>query len=88
MPITLSVDYLLMYSAEGVQIGHVCSAAGVAGIWTGAHHDQGTYCQRLPLVYDSLGCAHIVVHADDPAGPFWMMKVGDQLPSGILGTLH
>lgn len=32
---------LLRYSAEAVQIGHVCSAAGVAGIWTGAHHDRG-----------------------------------------------
>ncbi|KAI0762746.1 hypothetical protein C8Q74DRAFT_1206311 [Fomes fomentarius] len=58
-------DGRMQWSAEAVQIGHVCSAAGVAGIWTGAHHDR-----------------------DDPAGPFWMVKVNDQLPPGILNTLH
>lgn len=28
-------------SSEGVQIGGVCSAAGVVGAWSGAHHKQG-----------------------------------------------
>ena len=28
-------------SSEGVQIGGVCSAAGVVGAWSGAHHGQG-----------------------------------------------
>ena len=26
--------------------------------------------------------------ADDPAGPFWMVKVNDEVPPGILNTLH
>jgi len=34
-------DGLTQWSAEGVQIGNVCSAAGVAGIWTGAFHEEG-----------------------------------------------
>ncbi|KAH9176997.1 hypothetical protein EDB89DRAFT_1937563 [Lactarius sanguifluus] len=29
------------WSSEGVQIGGVCSAAGVVGAWSGAHHEQG-----------------------------------------------
>ncbi|KAI0358993.1 hypothetical protein OH77DRAFT_1587289 [Trametes cingulata] len=58
-------DGRMQWSAEGVQLGHVCSAAGIAGIWTGAHHER-----------------------DDPAGPFWMVKVDDELPHGILNTLH
>ncbi|KAI0047683.1 hypothetical protein FA95DRAFT_1558888 [Auriscalpium vulgare] len=29
------------WSSEGVQIGNVCSAAGVVGAWTGAYHDHG-----------------------------------------------
>ncbi|KAI0932670.1 hypothetical protein AcW1_000275 [Taiwanofungus camphoratus] len=33
-------DGLTQWSAEGVQLGHVCSAAGVAGIWTGAFHEE------------------------------------------------
>ncbi|TFK93045.1 hypothetical protein K466DRAFT_479472 [Polyporus arcularius HHB13444] len=60
-----SYDGRMQWGAEGVQVGHVCSAAGVAGIWTGAHHDR-----------------------DDPAGPFWMVKVSDGLPNGVLNTLH
>ncbi|TBU64682.1 hypothetical protein BD310DRAFT_865859 [Dichomitus squalens] len=47
-------DGRMQWSAEGVQLGHVRSAAGIAGIWTGAHHDR-----------------------DDPAGPFWMVKLQD-----------
>ncbi|KAI0336211.1 hypothetical protein GY45DRAFT_1316324 [Cubamyces sp. BRFM 1775] len=58
-------DGRMQWSAEGVQIGHVCSAAGIAGIWTGARHEH-----------------------DDPAGPFWMVKVNDDLPAGVLNTLH
>ncbi|KAI0651510.1 hypothetical protein C8Q79DRAFT_933753 [Trametes meyenii] len=58
-------DGRMQWSAEGVQLGHACSAAGVAGIWTGAHHER-----------------------DDPAGPFWMVKAEDDLPDGILNTLH
>ncbi|OSD05846.1 hypothetical protein PYCCODRAFT_1405781 [Trametes coccinea BRFM310] len=58
-------DGRMQWSAEGVQLGHVCSAAGIAGIWTGAHHQR-----------------------DDPAGPFWMVKVNDQLPDGVLNSLH
>ncbi|KAH9891061.1 hypothetical protein C8Q73DRAFT_792494 [Cubamyces lactineus] len=58
-------DGRMQWSAEGVQIGHVCSAAGIAGIWTGARHEH-----------------------DDPAGPFWMIKVNDELPAGVLNTLH
>ncbi|KAL7285800.1 hypothetical protein ACG7TL_000909 [Trametes sanguinea] len=58
-------DGRMQWSAEGVQLGHVCSAAGIAGIWTGAHHQR-----------------------DDPAGPFWMIKVNDQLPDGVLNSLH
>ncbi|OBZ79657.1 hypothetical protein A0H81_00376 [Grifola frondosa] len=57
-------DGRMQWSAEGVQIGHVCSAAGVAGIWTGASHED-----------------------DDPAGPFWMIKVADGLPPGVLNVL-
>jgi hypothetical protein len=38
-------EYLLYLitpsSSEGVQIGGVCSAAGVVGAWSGAHHEQG-----------------------------------------------
>ncbi|KAI0374541.1 hypothetical protein BV20DRAFT_961744 [Pilatotrama ljubarskyi] len=33
-------DGRMQWSAEGVQLGHVCSAAGIAGIWTGAHHER------------------------------------------------
>ncbi|KAI9059663.1 hypothetical protein FKP32DRAFT_1657569 [Trametes sanguinea] len=58
-------DGRMQWSAEGVQLGHVCSAAGIAGIWTGAHHQR-----------------------DDPAGPFWMIKVNDKLPDGVLNSLH
>ncbi|KAI1797532.1 hypothetical protein LXA43DRAFT_968801 [Ganoderma leucocontextum] len=58
-------DGRMQWSAEGVQLGHARSAAGIAGIWTGAHHDR-----------------------DDPAGPFWMVKVNDEVPLGILNTLH
>ncbi|KAI0639024.1 hypothetical protein C8Q77DRAFT_1152037 [Trametes polyzona] len=58
-------DGRMQWSAEGIQIGHVCSAAGIAGIWTGAHHDR-----------------------DDPAGPFWMIKADDNLPEGVINTLH
>ncbi|KAI0761203.1 hypothetical protein BD413DRAFT_486453 [Trametes elegans] len=58
-------DGRMQWSAEGVQVGHACSAAGIAGIWTGAHHER-----------------------DDPAGPFWMVKVDDELPEGILNSLH
>ncbi|EJD04234.1 uncharacterized protein FOMMEDRAFT_106791 [Fomitiporia mediterranea MF3/22] len=29
------------WSSEGIQIGDVCSAAGVVGTWTGAHHEGG-----------------------------------------------
>ncbi|EJD04228.1 uncharacterized protein FOMMEDRAFT_121835 [Fomitiporia mediterranea MF3/22] len=29
------------WSSEGIQIGGVCSAAGVVGTWTGAHHEEG-----------------------------------------------
>ncbi|KAI9460211.1 hypothetical protein BJY52DRAFT_286081 [Lactarius psammicola] len=29
------------WSSEGVQIGGVCSAAGVVGAWSSAHHEQG-----------------------------------------------
>ncbi|KAH9927518.1 uncharacterized protein BXZ73DRAFT_48780 [Epithele typhae] len=60
-----SYDGRMQWSAEGIQLGNVCSAAGVAGIWTGAFHDR-----------------------EDPAGPFWMSKVGDDLPTGILNSLH
>ncbi|KAI8983408.1 hypothetical protein BD414DRAFT_578981 [Trametes punicea] len=58
-------DGQMRWSAEGVQIGHVCSAAGIAGIWTMAQHQH-----------------------DDPAGPFWMVKVNDVLPDGVLNVLH
>ncbi|EJF58412.1 hypothetical protein DICSQDRAFT_128849 [Dichomitus squalens LYAD-421 SS1] len=58
-------DGRMQWSAEGVQLGHVRSAAGIAGIWTGAHHDR-----------------------DDPAGPFWMVKVNDNLPPGVLNALY
>ncbi|KAF9817460.1 hypothetical protein IEO21_03417 [Rhodonia placenta] len=34
-------DGLTQWSAEAVQIGNVCSAAGIAGIWTGAFHEEG-----------------------------------------------
>ncbi|PIL30925.1 hypothetical protein GSI_07094 [Ganoderma sinense ZZ0214-1] len=47
-------DGRMQWSAEGVQLGHARSAAGIAGIWTGAHHER-----------------------DDPAGPFWMVKLQD-----------
>ncbi|OCB86186.1 hypothetical protein A7U60_g6775 [Sanghuangporus baumii] len=30
------------WSSEGIQIGGVCSAAGVVGTWTGAHHEEGS----------------------------------------------
>ncbi|KAL6299616.1 hypothetical protein BKA93DRAFT_829710 [Sparassis latifolia] len=33
-------DGLTQWSAEGVQLGNVCSMAGVAGIWTGAFHEE------------------------------------------------
>ncbi|KZT06261.1 uncharacterized protein LAESUDRAFT_759451 [Laetiporus sulphureus 93-53] len=33
-------DGLTQWSAEGVQVGNVCSEAGVAGIWTGAFHEE------------------------------------------------
>ncbi|EJD04232.1 uncharacterized protein FOMMEDRAFT_121841, partial [Fomitiporia mediterranea MF3/22] len=36
-----SDDGQAQWSSEGVQIGGVCSAAGVVGIWTGAHHEEG-----------------------------------------------
>ena len=38
-------------SAEGVQLGHVCSAAGVAGIWTGASHDRGKALNVMCVLY-------------------------------------
>lgn len=31
------------FSSEGIQIGNVCSAAGIVGTWTGAHHEEGQY---------------------------------------------
>ncbi|KAL5495529.1 hypothetical protein ACEPAI_992 [Sanghuangporus weigelae] len=31
------------WSSEGIQIGGVCSAAGVVGTWTGAHHEEGPF---------------------------------------------
>ncbi|EPQ61013.1 hypothetical protein GLOTRDRAFT_53694 [Gloeophyllum trabeum ATCC 11539] len=34
-------DSNTQWSAEGVQIGQVCSAAGVVGNWTGAYHEEG-----------------------------------------------
>ena len=37
IPLTL----LYVNSSEGIQIGGVSSAAGVVGIWTGAHHEEG-----------------------------------------------
>ncbi|KZT67601.1 hypothetical protein DAEQUDRAFT_766968 [Daedalea quercina L-15889] len=33
-------DGLTQWSAEGIQIGNICSAAGVGGIWTGAFHED------------------------------------------------
>lgn len=33
-------DGLTQWSAEGLQIGNICSAAGVGGIWTGAFHED------------------------------------------------
>ncbi|KZS90325.1 hypothetical protein SISNIDRAFT_488532 [Sistotremastrum niveocremeum HHB9708] len=43
----------MQWTSEGIQIGAVGSAIGVAGSWTGAHHEDG-----------------------DPAGPFWLFKLG------------
>ncbi|KAF7798632.1 hypothetical protein EIP86_009855 [Pleurotus ostreatoroseus] len=50
------------WSAEGVQIGNVCSALGMGGIWTVTLHEG----------------------EDDPAGPFWMWKVEDNLQPALL----
>ncbi|OCH92726.1 hypothetical protein OBBRIDRAFT_833245 [Obba rivulosa] len=37
---TTKYDGLTQWSAEGIQLGNVCSAAGIAGIWTGAFHEE------------------------------------------------
>ncbi|KZT23788.1 hypothetical protein NEOLEDRAFT_1135916 [Neolentinus lepideus HHB14362 ss-1] len=34
-------DHNTQWSAEGLQIGQICSAAGVVGNWTGAYHEEG-----------------------------------------------
>ena len=33
------------FSAEAVQVGNVGSAMGIAGVWTVAVHEEGTFCQ-------------------------------------------
>ncbi|CAL1696171.1 unnamed protein product [Somion occarium] len=44
---TIRWTFLMFYegvrqwSAEGVQVGNVCSASGIAGIWTGSEHQVG-----------------------------------------------
>ncbi|KAI5123736.1 hypothetical protein M0805_000329 [Coniferiporia weirii] len=38
------------WSSEGIQIGNVCSAAGVVGTWTGAHHEEGWSSLHLFLI--------------------------------------
>lgn len=35
-----------VFSSEGIQIGGVCSAAGVVGTWTGAHHEEGSFSKQ------------------------------------------
>ncbi|EJD04233.1 uncharacterized protein FOMMEDRAFT_19497 [Fomitiporia mediterranea MF3/22] len=39
----LRYDGHSQWSSEGIQIGDVCSAAGVVGSWTGAHHEEGPF---------------------------------------------
>ncbi|KDQ54838.1 hypothetical protein JAAARDRAFT_350988 [Jaapia argillacea MUCL 33604] len=34
-------DHHTQWSSDGVQLGQVCSAAGVVGNWTGAYHEEG-----------------------------------------------
>lgn len=42
-PLDSSLCLITSPSSEGVQIGGVCSAAGVVGAWSGAHHEQGWF---------------------------------------------
>lgn len=79
-------------SAEGVQLGNVCSAAGVAGIWTGAFHEEGRLVAMiyynclsntvLPLIRRSCRSAvyhrDLIIFTDRYVGPFWMWKVVDE----------
>ena len=50
------------FSAEAIQLGSICSAAGVAGIWSGAGHEAGLCLTSLHAPrYSSRP-------QDDPAG--------------------
>ncbi|KAI0063176.1 hypothetical protein BV25DRAFT_1915498 [Artomyces pyxidatus] len=52
------------WSSEGVQIGGVCSAAGVVGAWTGAYHEHGDPAGKHPCRYR----------------PFWLFKANEATP--------
>ncbi|KAH9075768.1 hypothetical protein EDB83DRAFT_2218397, partial [Lactarius deliciosus] len=43
-----SFELITSSSSEGVQIGGVCSAAGVVGAWSSAHHEQGRFLLSSP----------------------------------------
>ncbi len=61
----VEIDLVHIYSAEGVQIGNVASAAGVVGAWTGAHHDDGlSSCLCSTVMF--LSC--VSRYPGDPAG--------------------
>lgn len=47
------VNFCLLNSSEGVQIGGICSAAGIVGTWTGVSHEDGeSYCDPFSIHID------------------------------------
>ena len=58
------------YSSEGIQIGNVCSAAGVVGSWTGATHDDGTSIIELSYLSNQDADLALSLCLGDPAGEF------------------
>lgn len=87
-------------SAEGVQLGNLCSAAGVAGVWTGAFHEEGQELCHLSSLYRSYviptcirrSCRYVTLALSlfgkitTSIGPFWMWKVtdGDSLATAFV----
>ena len=54
-------------SSEGVQIGGVCSAAGVVGAWSGAYHKQG-WALFIYINAHSLRSLTLFLFLGDPSG--------------------
>ena len=63
------------FSSEGIQIGNVCSAAGVVGSWAGATHEDGTSIIEVSYLSNRATDLASSSRLGDPAGELPMSEI-------------